>query len=361
MRKSLTLLVLCGLLVSTLRISAQTPAIDDLSLTPISVDNAGELVELTSLKEDDSRIVEAEFSPDGHTLAYIGDNILAVWDLSTESYRWRTTTQGGSVLAFSPDSSQIVAAVDGLSLWDTLTGDDPILLRVPQRGNEVPANDVAFAPDRNGKTEVIAARSQTGGIIRWQADTGEFISAYSYDFDEFNSVTYTLLSDDGSLNVIVPSDYTVEFRDTVRGEVRNRIHIDTLLGLDSDNSRPPLSIKPLAITSDNSAVILAVNFPPDLKRDTLIWLNANGEITHQIPLNHRFIWSARISPDGQIIALGSQRDGKVYIIDTETGDELDVLDIETSWVMSVDFNSSGTLFMSSGDDGTVRLWGVPEK
>src|SRR5262249_34430459 len=63
------------------------------------------------------------------------------------------------------------------------------------------------------------------------------------------------------------------------------------------------------------------------------------------------------SPDGRYLAAGGdERDTSVRLFDAETGEELRRLQGHVGAVPVVGFLRRGTLVVSGGADGTVRLW-----
>ena len=69
-----------------------------------------------------------------------------------------------------------------------------------------------------------------------------------------------------------------------------------------------------------------------------------------------WIYSVSFSPDGSILASGSE-DGTVVLWDVATGRERTTLE-HTDWVESVSFSPDGSILASGSGDGTVVLWDV---
>ena len=64
-----------------------------------------------------------------------------------------------------------------------------------------------------------------------------------------------------------------------------------------------------------------------------------------------------ISPDGTRLASGG-RDGKIFIMNTETGKEFLSFTEHTDGINALVFSHDGARLASSGKDGKIRLWDV---
>jgi WD40 repeat protein len=70
--------------------------------------------------------------------------------------------------------------------------------------------------------------------------------------------------------------------------------------------------------------------------------------------------SLTFSPDGSLLACGNM-DGDILLMDAGSGEVLSTILAHRGSVISLLFDLDGTLLISSGYDGTIRLWGIPEK
>ena len=73
-------------------------------------------------------------------------------------------------------------------------------------------------------------------------------------------------------------------------------------------------------------------------------------------LGKGWIYEIEYSPDGSLLAVASTIG--IWLYDAETGAEKALLTGHTNHVVSVNFNSDGTLLVSGSRDNTVRLWDV---
>ncbi len=299
-------------------------------------------------------VIQIAFNPESTLLAYSTNKSLNMWDIATQTSRWNIPVESGGSIAFSPDSTQLAARVDyNLSLWDVDDGKQQVALSTPTQQRTGFVTDVAYVETRN---ELIGVAALSGGLIRWNADSGDFISEYSYGFDQFVGAEYSILSPDGTLNVLSRITYSIEFRNTIHGDIRNRVQIDDLLGFDATKS--PAFVTPLAISSDNQALLISVIFATGQQPNQIILLSTNGEIVQHIELDDGKVRTGAFNSNGDIIALGDQENGKIYLLNAATGAEIIVLNGHTEWISDLVFSPDGTLLASGGADGTVRLWGV---
>ena len=124
-----------------------------------------------AMKDSSNLSVEtdAEFSPDGYTLATMSPQGVRLWDVA--SGRLRTTLRDSvdwaDRLAYSPDGSLLASGnteQSGLRLWDTASG----LLKttLPTPGSKIEGLSVAFSPDGSSLAD--------GNGRLWDVATGQF-------------------------------------------------------------------------------------------------------------------------------------------------------------------------------------------
>ena len=82
----------------------------------------------------------------------------------------------------------------------------------------------------------------------------------------------------------------------------------------------------------------------------------SGRVSHRRLIGHsNYVWSAVFSPDSCHLASAS-RDQTVCLWNSETGEQLRVLNGHGDSVSSVVFSPAGDILASISSDGTVRLW-----
>jgi len=141
--------------------------------------------ELAVLRGHRSNVVGLAFSPDGKSLASIGDDAtLRLWDLTAGRQRavLRGPSRWGRSVAFSPDGKTLAAAwltevTQGkergeLQIWDATPGRERIALRWPVGF----INAVAFSPDGTA-----LASSDRDGVPLWDPATGRLRTSLSDD------------------------------------------------------------------------------------------------------------------------------------------------------------------------------------
>ncbi len=110
--------------------------------------------------------------------------------------------------------------------------------------------------------------------------------------------------------------------------------------------------------------VLSATFSPDGKllatstdNEICLWEVAN--IKQTITCNGHTAWvqSLAFSPDGQILASGSN-DQTIRLWNLDTGQCLKTLRGHASWVQSLAFSPNGQILASGSNDQTVKLWNV---
>ena len=264
-----------------------------------------------------------QFSPDGTQIA-VGSSIgLWIYDLKTGKAVDMLPGRYQSI-AFSPDGRFIASGGGkfafrggGLQLWETATGQKMQLIDEHRS-----ASALHFSED--GKT-LVTLENWGDTIGRLDVETGK-TDVKNIEDRSWEKVTrrsspepYALTHDKFAVGGQVGK---IELWDTTTGE-----KLSTLSG--HGGPLPPV---------DREIVI------PEDVRDQMFFPDAG---VHVLVL--------KFSPDGTKLASGS-KDKTVRLWDTNTNEELAILQKHTGWINALAFSSDGKQLASGSTDKTVHLW-----
>jgi WD40 repeat protein len=254
----------------------------------------------TTIAQSSSSIISTAWSPNAQMIVTSGSSgLLKVWNATTGSLITNITGLSGNVrsVSWSPDSTKIVSGGDDgiVHIWNAVTGQSV-------------ANLVGH----------------TAGIL--------FVD-WSPDGSKIASVTA-----DENLNLRTWDATSYQLIKTLRvGDVQAV-------------KWSPNSSK-LAIVNTNVGVIV---LDATLNISTLDLINYLVGPNSSIAGN---AGSVAWRTDGNAIAV-SYLDGKIYIWNVITNQQISVLQGHTGWVGSLSWSPDGTRLASASNDGTLKIWNI---
>jgi WD40 repeat protein len=319
-----------------------------------------------------ARVLHAAVSPDGSRVVTThGDETAGLWDGSGRFLRLLPARMAGPALAaFSPDGGRLATAdADGVGrLWDSRDGrftalaSRPGLERQPRhlalspdgrfvlvigpqgtatlwdtRANrtapvaEGGVNDAAFSPDG----ALFATACRDAKVRLWRPG-GAMLRALD---GHTGSVTRVQFSPEGSFLVTGGADRTTRLWDTRDAAARPTVLTDEG------------EVRAVAVSRDGRFVVSVGRFATLWARDTR-WakprqLGPRG--------GGRQTALAVFSPDGATV-LVSGDDGAARAYDVASGERGQVFRTHEGPIVHAAFGAGGALLVTTGRDGTARLW-----
>jgi eukaryotic-like serine/threonine-protein kinase len=381
------------------------------------------------------------FDPGGQHLAVSltrqdGTRAIRTWEVAAlpgEGHRW-AIGNGGSLLEFSPDGQFLaVDHDDGITLHDPWSGK----VRVPLAGSRsLPMGRSSFSDDGR----FLAVHVAGGHLVVWETNSGRevarFVSVGEIYRLAFSPRGSRLASLDGSGRIVILERATEQARvltpdlgglkivghslsfspdetllavETVAESARvrppevwevetaNRVHVSPgrnfsggltflrggrslYVGARTATTRiwrlqPPSEPNALA---GHTAEAWAAAFSPDGKilatgsddtkesQTIKLWDPATGRLLAGWKAHTATVAALAFSPDGSMLASGSLNSGKpgnvnVLLWDVASRKQIASLDGHTDRVRSVAFSLDGRWLASASDDLTARIWSVAEE
>ncbi|MEU0870277.1 TIR domain-containing protein [Nocardia brasiliensis] len=314
---------------------------------------------------------------DGVLAAAYRDGVVRLWDVETGTQRGEFVGETGSVFRIAFDPAGAVLAVGGangtVALWDPVRCE--LIRALP--GHDGRVYTLAFHP----RLPLLASGDTNGGLRVWDVDAG----VAKYVPTEHNAAIYWLAFDPAG-EVLASGDSAglLCLRDSVTGELRHRI------------TAHAGSIWPFAFRPDGAQ--LAVT---DDQFTTRLWDPATGVCRHVLTGHGRQVKSVTFNADGTILAAGGNdgvvrlwdpvtgrlirrlvgsedrlltfetalfsgkqpqqlgvvgNDGRLSLLNLDTGDFQRHINIEAAPVWAIAFDPTDQYVATANDDDTVIIW-----
>jgi WD40 repeat protein len=290
-------------------------------------------------------ILSVSFSPDGSTFATSSrDRTIIVWDVdSGQPIGNPLVTHLGEVsdIAFSPDGDTLASCShDGtIILWD-MTGEQFIGENMGwERADHWGVNNAAFSSD--GKT--LAIGYDDGSLFLWDVDSRQpHGDPLEWHEREVISVAF---SPDGKNLASADLDGTIILWDVARKQPL----FDPLIAGDTEQELI------ITFSPDGATLVSAIH---GTDSSIILWDTTNGQsLGEPIQINTRYISSLAFSPDGRMLAIGSES-GTPLLYDVINKKPIEMQASHGGWINSLAFSSDGTMMASGSDDATIILWDV---
>ena len=289
-----------------------------------------------------SVVMSIDLSPDGRTIV-AGDSSgsIYLWDMTTTQLLATFIGHTGWVwsVAFSPDGKTIASGSSDSSvrLWDVQTG-QCLQVLTEHKGC---IWSVSFSPDG----QRLASGSEDKTVRLWNLQgqclrvlKGHTQSVYAV---HFSPAQQTLASSS--------NDTTIRIWDVRHGNCLSVLQGHTS-GVRCLQYSPDGQL--LASGCRDGSVRMWGGYLPHDQHPNPSVINASAKLLHG---HADFVWDIAFSPDGRLL-VSSGRDGTLRLWSVQDGQAIHVLAGHTHDVYGVAISADCQLLVSAGKDHTVRLW-----
>jgi WD40 repeat protein len=243
----------------------------------------------------------------------------------------------GGLLAWSPRGLFVTEGPENsglIDIRDSETGESVLSFR----GHGGDVNDVAFSPDGSR----LASTGDDGKLNVWDASTGRLISSLSGD----GSAWGPSFSADGSLVAAAwfGDDAPVRTLDLSTDRVVSTIRVDDAIDTALSPDGKHVAVAQVWLVGEVGAV-----FDVNTGEEAFALAGPNC-CAH--PSSRGVSWS----PDGRLIAAGSEGTARVW--DAETGTVRYTLLGHSGFVLSVAWSPDSSRLVTGGSDGTAKVWEI---
>ena len=318
-----------------------------------------------------------QFSPDGTQIA-VGSNA-GIWLYDVETGKEITMFSGiCQALAFSLDGRLIASGGPKFQLWEIATGQKSS--HIESIGTIFSGAALHFSED--SKT-VISLNSWKDTIDRLDVETGERNAKKIKEMATRitgSSLSYALTA---NKFVVGRQDGKIDLGNTRTGEklatlsghtngireqlplagIQERLKIQERLPLAADEKLPPPGEVRVRFIDGTVNSVLALAFSPDGTRlasgskdkTVRLWDTDTNEELAILQKHTGWTNALAFSPDGKMLASGSA-DKTVQLWDTATGEHLATFAKHRRGIAALAFSPDGRTLASGSIDGTIRFW-----